>query len=707
MIPQVIGYVPKTAFKRWRERSLAMIIALLALEWACAQPSADASKISPSQEEAGEKMTITGRLIGPNDKPVAGGQVAVVVAQDRRSERPTGTFMALGGLAWEPKLLGTAKAGEEGRFCLSGPRYSASKPYAPLATLFAAAPGYGLAGQLVEQARLHQEVSVKLLPERVVRGRLIDLQGQPAAGVRVNYAGSAEDWRIREEKKCVPFWPKPVTTDDKGRFLLRGLGLRKATLEINHERFAPQRLEVETGERDDGKEATLSLVGARNLRGRVTYADTGKPAAKLQVFAVALEDERGAGLYHVEGQTDEQGQFFLNTFPGNYQFLIIHPPPGSSYLTLRQFIPWAQAARERLELALPRGILVHGVVTEQYSRKPVAGARLQFRPRENNNPFFRRDNFQRGEEEYYETAISDPNGRFQLGALPGPGHLLVLAPTLDYLPVETSRGEFEYGKPGGIRYYPDAMVKLDLQPGTEAHQVGVELRRGVTIEGRVVRPDDKPVDCFELLCRHYWPNGYKLSYYLVEGRDGRFELPGCDPEKHFRAWLLAPRPGLGATVVLSAKKAAGQPVTVRLERCGSAVARFADQDGKPLVKHRPFFQIVITPGVFASPSFEHDDKKELEADSLNLPYWVGIFPFWKSDSPYANLLTDPDGRITFPTLIPGATYRIALPNSGTGKAFWDEGAIKGFPTRDFTVKLGEKLVIPETLRERKVEVIQQ
>jgi hypothetical protein len=78
MIPQVIGYVPKTAFKRWRERSLAMIIALLALEWACAQPSADASKISPSQEEAGEKMTITGRLIGPNDKPVAGGQVAVV-----------------------------------------------------------------------------------------------------------------------------------------------------------------------------------------------------------------------------------------------------------------------------------------------------------------------------------------------------------------------------------------------------------------------------------------------------------------------------------------------------------------------------------------------------------------------------------------------------------------------------------------------------
>ena len=240
----------------------------------------------------------------------------------------------------------------------------------------------------------------------------------------------------------------------------------------------------------------------------------------------------------------------------------------------------------------------------------------------------------------------------------------------------------------------------------------MELRRGVTIKGRVVGPDGKPVDCFELLCCHYRPTGFRFWYNLVEGRDGRFELPGCDPKQPFLAWLLAPRSGFGAMAELSAKKAGRQPVTIRLQRCGSAVARFTDLDGKPLVKHRPFFHIVITPGVSAFPSFEHDDKKELEADSLSLPYWVGIgiFPFWQSaspHSPYANQLTDDDGRITFPILIPGATYRIILPNSGTGKAFWDEAAIKGFPSRDFTVKPGEKLVIPEVLRDRKVEVMQQ
>lgn len=657
---------------------------------------------------ADEQMTITGRLLGPDDKPVAGGQVAVVVSQQRRSERPSGSSFGPAGLSSAFKLLGTATTDQTGRFCLSGPRYSASSPYGPLATLFAAAPGYGLSVRLVDPARLRQDVTVQLLPELVVRGRLIDLQGQPAAGVKIHYVGSAEDWRIREPQCVPPLWPKPITTDDKGRFLLRGLGVRKATLEVRHERLAPQRLEVDAAKLEEGKEASLSVVGARNLRGRVTYADTGKPAANMRVLAVALEDSyRLGGPNHVEGRTDEQGRFVLNTYPGNSQALIVDPPAGTPYQRLRQMIPWARAAREQVDVTLPRGILVHGVLTERPSGKPVAGARVQFRPRENNNPFYRRE-VTGGEEEYYETAISDTDGRFQLCVLPGPGHLFALGPTLDYVPVETSRGQLEYGKPGGRRYYPDALVALDIKPGTEMHEVNVELRRGVTLQGRVVGPDDKPVDSFVGLCRHYRPTGFswwQQRYNLLEGRDGQFELPGCDPERPFTVWLVAPDAGLGATAELSAKQAAGQPVTVRLERCGSAVARFADQDGKPLVKYYPFFSIVITPGIYDPGYFiDYDDKKPLEADGLIVPYWIGIPAYWRQDALHRSRMTDAEGHITFTNLIPGATYRIMTPNIATSKGRWDELAVKGFPFKDFTVKPGEKLVIPEVLHDRKAEV---
>jgi protocatechuate 3,4-dioxygenase beta subunit len=704
MIPNTIRRVPNDSFKRWLGRGLTSMTAMLAFGWFCAQLPADGSKVTASQEHAGEQMIVTGRLVGPDNKPVAGGHVAVVVHQYSPSQKPSGAVVEFSPMAYKSKLLATARTDQAGRFRLSGTPYSPALPYlgSPGAILFATAPGYGFTAQVVDHARLRQEVTVKMEPERVVRGRLIDLQGQPAVGVAVRYVGvSPQQWYVREEK-CVPFWPKAVTTDDKGRFLFRGLGLSKVTLEARHPRFAPQRLVADAGTLENGNETTLSLAGARNLRGRVTYTDTGKPAASVRVVAVAFEEFALNG--NVEGRTDEQGRFSLNTFAGSYQLLTVHPPEGSPYRTLRQKVPGAQAARQEVDLALPRGAMVRGVVREHSSGKPIAGARVQFRPRHNNNPFYQ-EGFQFGwDEENLETVISGPDGRFQFGVLPGPGHLFVLGPTLDYLPIETSWGELEFGRPGGMRYYPDGLVALETKPGTVVHEVTVELRRGVTLQGRVVGPDGKPVDRFLLLCRHYRPTGFSWwqRHNLLEGRDGRFGLPGCDPEKPFITWLLDPDHELGATVQLSAKEAAGQPPTVRLEPCGSAVVQFANQEGKPLVKYYPFFSIVITPGASMVGTIftGHDDNKELEGDWVNVPFWFSS-PVWRQKMSIADQVTDPQGRITFRTLIPGATYRIMLANV-LPKGGQDEVAMKGWPIRDFTVKPGEKLILSEVLVDRQV-----
>jgi hypothetical protein len=107
-------------------------------------------------------------------------------------------------------------------------------------------------------------------------------------------------------------------------------------------------------------------------------------------------------------------------------------------------------------------------------------------------------------------------------------------------------------------------------------------------------------------------------------------------------------------------------VTVRLEPCGSARARFVDAQGRPVAGHRPWLLVVLTPGVH--PTVEALEKgllyaEEEFADNLARPHSVEV-------------RTDAEGRVTLPCLIPGATYRIM---EGQGKS------------KDFTAEAGKTL----------------
>ena len=121
---------------------------------------------------------------------------------------------------------------------------------------------------------------------------------------------------------------------------------------------------------------------------------------------------------------------------------------------------------------------------------------------------------------------------------------------------------------------------------------------------------------------------------------------------------------------LSARQAG--PVEVRLASCGSAAARFVDEQGRPyadklLREPRPyiFMDLIVTPGAFAVGRADHE---ELVFDALIMDNLDG--------NRYRDLRTDQDGRVTFPTLIPGARYYLIA----------GEGDWKG--KRDFRVEAG-------------------
>jgi hypothetical protein len=95
---------------------------------------------------------------------------------------------------------------------------------------------------------------------------------------------------------------------------------------------------------------------------------------------------------------------------------------------------------------------------------------------------------------------------------------------------------------------------------------------------------------------------------------------------------------------------AGERVAVRLEPCGAATVRFVDGDGKPLA-NQPVGQgllfvhlhLVVTPGATV---WAMADTEALQSDTAMQVNF---------DPRYQALRTDAQGRVTFPTPIPGAT----------------------------------------------------
>src|SRR5262249_41170864 len=131
------------------------------------------------------------------------------------------------------------------------------------------------------------------------------------------------------------------------------------------------------GDGEKLQEVNLGLAPVRIIEGVVTAADTGKPLvhAPLVLRCGDNPDAPVAMGPGVVGETDEQGHFHLNPYTGKMFTLGAEAPAGQPYLKLEKSFPWPKGAvQQKVDLALPKGILVHGQVTEAASGKPVAGA---------------------------------------------------------------------------------------------------------------------------------------------------------------------------------------------------------------------------------------------------------------------------------------------------------------------------------------------
>jgi protocatechuate 3,4-dioxygenase beta subunit len=507
--------------------------------------------------------------------------------------------------------------------------------------VIAGAPGHGMARVELDLDAERHEVEFKLAREQVVRGRLFDLQGQPVKRVKVEVLWLFQRYPdklyhgvlFHDPPQGLRAWPRAAVSDDQGRFELRGIGPDwNVKLHTRDERFARQDLESKARERKGKKELTWALAPARTAEGTLTYADTGKPVPHARLYVETWKDRFQGPFYHLQSRTDDRGRFRFVPPLGTEMLIHAYPPAGQPYLINSVSLTWAKAdlLKKGIQVTLRRGILVRGTVTEKPSGRPVAGATVEFVRFEDNNTFANTPGKS-------PIPVTDARGRFELAVVLGPGHLLVKGPTVDYLHEEiSSRKLHGIRSAGDWLNYPDALVALNLKPMPAPQELKVTLRRGVTVRGKVVGPDGKPVAEAQLVCRTYIPTGFNLNgVHFRKVKDGWFDLPGCDPEKSVPVFFLDVKNRLGAMVEMSGKQAA-KPVTVRLQPCGTAKVRFVDGKGKPFLDVYPAAGVVLTEGV---PFHMNDARKEV----------AGVaYPDRGRYKP------DAQGRVTLPALIPGA-----------------------------------------------------
>ena len=170
-----------------------------------------------------------------------------------------------------------------------------------------------------------------------------------------------------------------------------------------------------------------------------------------------------------------------------------------------------------------------------------------------------------------------------MAVVPGVAHLMVKAPSPDFITQFITFGDLQHDQPGGFFYGVNGLVKIDPKPGIDLVEATIPLRRGLTVHCQVVGPQGQPVDKAARLTPTDSLIGLNdvNSAYVHVVFNGRLELHGCDPSNLRRIYILDNKNQWGATVDVNADKLQGKTLTVRLLPCGVATMRLVDQDGHP------------------------------------------------------------------------------------------------------------------------------
>lgn len=656
------------------------------------EPSAKQQAGEAPQTVKDDAIAIGGRVVDPDGKPVAG---ASIYWPSVPKKEPT----AIEEFSWSKK----AATDPNGRFELTLKPSAMEGQFRPY--LVAAADGFGFSWAELTKGEKPAELTLRLVKDAPIEGRVLDTQGKPLAGVKMHVTGvqvqgkeKVDEFLTVWKQNWNEIWlviKQPLyghmnkvlqtaATDADGRFTVRGLGVeRVVTAEIegpgiaktmiyvvSRPGFDPKPYNQAAGDLAGGRVAqqTPMLYGpkfdfvatpTRTIEGTVLDVDTNKPIASARLWV-------GTGYNSsVSAVSDAQGHYKLVGLPKQAEYLVGVSPPKykeSNLLPRTIGVPGPDGLGPiKQDIELAHGIVVNGKIVDKVTGKGVKGG-VRFVPLPENKFFgkkpgydgYRRDRTMMG---------SDDDGNFRLVIIPGAGVLMAQV--------------FGGVKVDGIQMNPYKQARFDPADRERAKpaQNGEDwifTSAGNSIEFLNIECAVKVVDFAEgaapvsvtlsvdpgktMKVQLQDPDGKPLPGVLASGvtasRPGTFELKAAeftaralDPDEPRLLVFLHPRRKLGGSLTLRGDEK--EPPIVRLKPTGSVTGRLLDMDGQPLA------------GINITPFGEQNTTREL----------------YRQLSPRSELpQTDKEGRFRVDGLVPdvqfslnlhkGRTYYIGEPRIG-------------------------------------------
>jgi len=590
-------------------------------------------------------IEVSGRVLDPAGAPVAGAKLYVGYSPRPSSfspSRQTADF----------RVWATSEGDGRFRFTFTRSELDAKLLDTSRAAVVAVARGYGPDWAVIGDSAEGVELSLKLVQDLPVTGRILDENRKPVAGAKIRVdsvfsapeeevtrylQGNLKSWSPKAWMGSLPGLPAVLATDADGRFRLTGIGrdrISRFSLEgpfIQHTVFeAVARPSPATPNSGRIRGAAFDYVASpsRSIRGFVRDKVTGRPVAGVKM---SVQQTNSTTI------TASDGSFEILGCPKLQQsyYVMAEPQDRQPYFAASALVP-ERAGPDPLtvDFDLVSGIPLSGRVTDQSTRKPPRAAVVDYYPLFPNAHSVKITNGILAA----SSALIRPDGSYSLVVLPGPGAVCVAAsPRNSYAVARVDDKEVANIFIDGINHGDDrcpgsistAMgpngrgilcvnkynaVSL-INPETRAESLALDLalQTARTLQGTVVQPDGQPLSGVKVIGLTAMPN-----YDVLERAS--FTVTGLNPRLTRDLFFLHRDQNLGKVLTIQGDET--RPLTVQLDPCGTVIGRLVDKAGKPVL------------GV-----------------NVN---------FFRSGDGYSflNTATDADGRFRMEGLVPRANYSL-------------------------------------------------
>ena len=244
------------------------------------------------------------------------------------------------------------------------------------------------------------DMGIQLEMPEIVSGKVMNEAGEPIQGAEVQIQSVSRGDPIRGDSGnslTHDAWPQPVKTDASGEFVLPRLPQGATmTLDVKGPGYAKEnRHNVPVS----AKRLEFRLKREGKIKGRLTYADTGKPITHAKVSS-----GWGAAL------VDKNGNYLLaNLAPGTYSVYLANGPKGWTAIPKESITISEGQTVSNVDLTLIRSGFITGRVTNRDTNEPIINYPIRLKDAARPEGFHLMDHY----------ALTDKTGAYHFDAAPG------------------------------------------------------------------------------------------------------------------------------------------------------------------------------------------------------------------------------------------------------------------------------------------------